>query len=344
MKLDAVSDSQLSEVSQFLAAAFHETSSAPFLTATMLRWKYLYPRPDWPQPRSFVLRDDADIVAHAGIWPVVVAWPQRELRGAHIIDWAGSTNSPGAGVLLLRMLSEQLDFLLTIGGGTATRNILPRVGYRLIGHDDAFVRPLRPWRALQSLPSRDWKSGLRFLRNLRWSLARVPPIPRQWTVSEWTPESQPLEDVIPQRCGTIVMPRREPAAVYHLLACPEAVVRVFIVERDRRPCGYFLLSRVLGQMRLADLRVDSDSSTDWVVAAALATRTALTDPLAFELVADASAPPLRAALHACGFVSRQQLPVFIYSRQVLPEDLRPHFQMIDGDAAHLATPATPLRS
>lgn len=345
MDLETLSVEQLPELSHFLAEVFRVPLEAAFLTPKMLQWKYYYPREDWQTPRNFVLRQGGRIVAHAGLWPVSVERPHGVSRGAHLIDWAGHPKAPGVGVLLLRMLLEHCDFLLTIGGSEATRAILPRIGYRLCGHEVAYARPLRPWRAVRnSLPSH-WRGWARIARNLYWSMAPVPPLPRHWTVVEGQRGDSMIERTLTEVRASVPAPVRSRAAIEQMLVCPDASARFFQLRTDGHPRGYFVLSEVQGQVRLADLRVSGEDASVWRSALAVATRTALANPAAKELAADAALPLLRRALETTGFRSRYRLPVFLLDpKETLGREPSLYLQMLDGDAAYLITPGAMTRT
>ena len=64
---------------------------------------------------------------------------------------------------------------------------------------------------------------------------------------------------------------------HYMLLCPAAEFSAFQIHRGGRRKGYFLLSRVGIQVRIADIYVDSEDPADWNTAFSLATGAAAED-------------------------------------------------------------------
>ena len=116
----------LDAIRQFLQRVFDADPNAPFMDPDAMRWKYWDARPDWTEPRAYVLERDGVITAHAGVWPMMVG----NVRGIEMIDWASAPEAPGAGLLILQKLTGLFDFVYSIGGTDMTRQILPKYGFR----------------------------------------------------------------------------------------------------------------------------------------------------------------------------------------------------------------------
>jgi hypothetical protein len=100
-------------------------------------------------------------------------------------------------------------------------------------------------------------------------------------------------------------------------------------------CGWFVLSRVAGSMRIADLRIHSSDPEQGRAAYALATQAALADKQCCELIAAASTTLEKEALRRNGFRLHHTEPVFLLDPRSLlighaPLDIAP----IESDLAY----------
>jgi hypothetical protein len=127
------------------------------------------------------------------------------------------------------------------------------------------------------------------------------------------------------------------------LRCPAAEVTGYELLRNGNCLGYFLVSQVGNQTRIADIRVNSENPNDWKAGYALAAQTAARDAETCEIVTAASTPLAVESLKACGFRARGGMPFFLYDPQKLLTDHLPIFwNLIEGDAAFLFDPAYPF--
>lgn len=338
MPLEVLSPVHREALIDFLTAAFHLPKTAPFVDPRLLSWKYDEPRPDWPSSRSYAWMEDGEIAAHACLCPVTYRVGDREVKASYLIDWAAGRRSPGAGVLLLRKLASSFQVLLAIGGSTDTQQILPRLGYRLAGEIAIFVRVVRPWRQFRTDPfPRGWKAPLRLARNLFWSRAPAPSIPPNETcapISEFDSSYAPL-----LRSGST---ERTPELMNYWLRCPGAAMSAFLLKGHDGVSGWFVLSRVGGVMRIADLRIRSSDPEQWRSAYAFATQAALADEQGCELIAAASAPLAQNALRRNGFRLHHTEPVYLLDPQSLLIGHAPlDIALIESDAAYLCDPKHP---
>ena len=83
------------------------------------------------------------------------------------------------------------------------------------------------------------------------------------------------------------------------------------MDRGETPVGYFLLSRVGSQCRIADLWIRSADRLEWAQAYAAAIAAARMDPDTTEVSAAASAPLQTDALRQAGYRRTQAEPVFV---------------------------------
>jgi len=328
----------------FLLATFRLTPKAPFVQPALLRWKYDDPRPDWSGPRSFIWKDGNAIAAHACMCPVTYSLPSGDVTGSYLIDWAASRTSAGAGVNLLRSLARHCDTLFAVGGSADTRRILPRLGYRHVCDLRLYARVLRPWRQFRTDPfPRGWKAPLRLARNLIHSLASIPDAPRDWSerrIDTFESSLQPLFDA--RANSTFLCSRRTPELMNYYMRCPSAVFTAALLLRAGVPLGWYVLSRVAGQTRIADIWVDSGSAADWAAGYILALRAASSDPAAYEIVASASIPPAIDGVTRAGFRFHHAEPVFVLDPRKLfaaAESLNVTF--LESDLAYGSDPTYP---
>jgi hypothetical protein len=338
MPLEPLTPAHRDALIDFLTAAFHLPKSAPFVDPRLLNWKYDDPRPDWPGSRSYAWMEGGQIAAHACLCPVAYRVGDREVKASYLIDWAAGRTSPGAGVLLLRKLASFFDVLLAIGGSKDTQQILPKLGYRLAGELAIFVRVVRPWRQFRTDPfPRGWKASLRLARNLVWSRVPAPSLPLNTTcapISEFDSSHAPL-----LRAGPT---ERTPELMNYWLRCPGAAMSAYLLKDRDGFCGWFVLSRVAGVMRIADLGIRSSDPEHWRAAYAFATQTGLANEQVCELIAAASTPLAQDALLGNGFRLHHTEPIFVLDPGSLLIGQAPlDVALIESDAAYLYAPEYP---
>jgi len=221
--------------------------------------------------------------------------PCRFLTGSgtvascNVIDWAASKAVPGAGIMLYRHIQGLTDTMINIGGTEDARNVLPTIGFQVRAQIHHYTRVLRPWRHLRQAGRMDWKSPLRLARDYR-ELARRPPAAlaaRRVESFDGVPGA-----VFPDASVTRqVVCARTPESLGYFLACPAASMEAYLLERDGTPVGYFLLSRVGHECRIADLWIRSAEGQDWAAAYAAATAAAGEDPHTTAVTVTARMPP-----------------------------------------------------
>jgi hypothetical protein len=331
---------EVAELRRFLAAAFGTPDTAPFLDGPLLEWKYFCPRPGWSGPRSYLLRQGRDIAAHGCAHPVRFLTPAGEVTSTRIIDWAAAGGAPGAGVLLFRKFAALADTLLAVGGTRETQAILPRIGFERVGELRVYARPVRPWRQFRARPEGGWKRAARLARNAAWTMRPLAGVGAEWSAEPVTRfGSLPLPG--PRLKMTVA--RRSDELLSTMLGCPSAALSGFQIRRAEAVRGYFLLSRVRGQTRIADLWIDSNAPADWRTAYSLAARAARGDPATAEVMAAACDPFECAAIQANGFVARGAEPVFLYDPQRRLAGAPPlRITLLDGDEFYLDNPDYPF--
>ncbi|MGB8013335.1 MAG: hypothetical protein WCF68_17120 [Terriglobales bacterium] len=334
----AIKASEQQELAQFLVSSLRADPDLNAFQPEVIYWKYFADHPDWTGPRSYAVRQEGQIVAHGGVWPVRLVTPKGEVKAIHLIDWAASRAAVGAGVYLLRKLVGLGDMLLTIGGSQDTRNLLPKLGYKHCGELRRYARVVRPWLQFRTTPEKNWKTPIKFLRNSARALTGIPSVPKGWRASK-------VETFTGIDAGTIgqtthfTSPGRTAAGLDYLLGCPAARFSGFLVSHGQQLRGYFLLTQVGRQVRIVDIRVRGEDRESWQAICALAARSAAEDPEICEIVAASSIDLTREAWLQAGFVHRRTEAILCYDPRKLvisgpPLDLN----LADGDACIMGAP------
>lgn len=329
--------SEQNALAELLKSTFPTSREVNSFLPDVLRWKYFSPHPDWNGPRSYVVKKEEAIVGHGGIWPVRLTGAGTEFKAIHLIDWAASRSATGVGVLLLRKIAGLADLLLTIGGSDETQRILPKLGYRQSGELKMQVKVVRPWLQFRTAAHPSWKTPLRLARNTFWSFSSLPPAAKGWHVSRIAHFDSSVETLLSGFEQKALCPVRTIAGLNHILSCPAATFAAFLLYEGSRLSGYFILSLVAGQTRIADLRLISAEPESWKAACVLAARTAAEMPETCEIVAGFSSPQVQDSFEQAGFRVRQTLPIFYYDpRKILKHVPTFDLSMFDGDACFMA--------
>ncbi len=129
----------------------------------------------------------------------------------------------------------------------------------------------------------------------------------------------------------------------YILECPAARCALFYLLRGREALGYFVLSQLGAQCRIADLYVNSQSEADWRAAFRIAAHTAAESPETCEITAASSLPWLSRVLSENGFKLRNVKPILLFDPKAKFASAPPlHVQMIDSDAFFLGNHADPF--
>ncbi len=297
-----------------------------------MRWKYWISREGYPEPRSYVLERNERIVAHAGLWPVVLNGPSGTSRGVHLMDWASAPEAPGCGLALVRRLLAMFDFLYGIGGTQMTRKVLPALGFQRVLDFWTAARPLRVFQQMRSHQSFGWKLPARCVRNFVWSRTPNTTHTAGWTIKAADlngTESELTTAGCPDRAA------RPNAFFRYLQKCPDAVVRVFDIHNGGRNEGRVAMSFVRNQARLLGLWPTSPSSEGLRAAYALAQQAARNTGCAFEITAAGSTAASEQAAADSGFRIMRRDPVYLLRRNGNLPPIPFEFQMADNDAGFL---------
>jgi len=327
-----------------IVALMQRAGLQPHVEPEHLHWKYWRERPDWSGPRSFVLTDGRDLLAHGAVVPGTMRWGTRQAGVIHMIDWAARREALGAGVQLMKHIGGMTDFLLGVGGSHRTLAIMPRMGYRRCGTVRGYVRTLNPLGILQRPTRAPWKRGPRMVRSLLWSCTAPRRALGGWRVRRLNIDAlEQIAAALPQADSGLALFQRSPALLRHALECPIVAVELFVLERDGAVGGYFMLSYAPGQARLIDGWVRSADPAHWRALAHAAVEEARRHGGMAELTTWASDPRWGQVLRTCGFHERLQLPVYLRpsGTQAVPAET-PWLQMIDNDEFYLYIGANAL--
>jgi hypothetical protein len=344
--LELTTSENLPELTDFLLEVFRMNRDAPMVRPAMMRWKYFDPRPDWNGPRSYLMFRDDRIFAHGCVVPETFRTPSGRVTSMRVIDWAGSRSVPAAGVLVMRKLAEFTDTALAIGGSPDAVRVLPRMKFDHRGDVDVWVRVVRPWRQFRTDPfPRGWKAPLRLARNTLWSREPMPSPPPEWTAERVDHFGEEIAPALNFQPNTFTTTERSAGMLNYMLSCPGSAFSGFVLRQGRRVRGHFMLSRVFGQTRIAEVWVDSEQTDDWQAAFGLATLQAAADPETCEIVAVTSITPGREALRRNGYRYRRNDPIFILDPQRrLADAPELNLNLFAGDESYLCVPSYPYET
>jgi len=332
-QVTATTPDEADRVTGFLSSIFQAPLDARFISPGIFHWKYFAKRPDWDQPRSYVLKEDDALVAHIGVWPTRFRGPSGELTGMHTLDWAANRERPGTGSRLRLEVEELADFGIGIGGSVAAQMARAKLGYRTWRQMSILVRVVRPRLKFRSTSG---GSQLRRFGRLGRDLVHAA---RSFSAARSGLSAQVVEsfDDSLDKVASLaergeVRAYRTAAVLNYFLSCPDAN-GIGIVFCDRSTlCGYGLLTRLGGQARIAALWVRGD----WESAYQLATEIAAKDPNVYEMIAGASSAREELALVRNGYRVRNVKSVDIRdARGMIRSGSAPCVQLADSDAFFL---------
>jgi hypothetical protein len=305
---------ELPQVIELFQNVFSAPSGHPALNAELLRWKYFQPRLDWAGPRSFVIEKAGRLVAHAGVWPVML---KDGTAGVHLIDWASDPQSPGAGVTLLHRITKTYAFVIGIGGSPQTMAIFPKFGFQHAGEALTWARPIRPLRQMFRHQAKNMGLVGRAARNLWWSVSPSRAVPGGF-------RAVPSSSV------------RDGAFFQYLTQCPMADFLSFTILRKGQSAGSFALSICGDQARVAGIWLEDPSdSANWRAAFLLAQEAALRHTGCSELIARAALEASAAGAAQAGMRIRKRFPAFLYSKHDWRGAFPLQFQLVDNDEVFL---------
>jgi hypothetical protein len=298
-------------VARFLRTVFGASQNHRMFQADVLRWKCIAPHPFWEGSRGYALRHKGEIAAFGCVVPCRFLAGSGTVSSCDVIDWAAGKTVPGAGVILFRHIQSLTGTMITIGGTADTRRVLPKIGFEARIERHNYTRVLRPWRNFRQAP-KDWKSPLRLARDYR-ELGRPAHNAVRGLMAHRVDSFDGADAGIfpdPAVTGQVVC-ARTPQSLHYSLACPAAKLDAYLLQRGQTPAGYFLLSRVGCQCRIADLWIRSPDRREWAEAYATAAATARMHPEAVEVAVAVSSALETGALQQAGYRRTHAEPVFV---------------------------------
>jgi hypothetical protein len=331
----AIEHRDIPALAEFLVRVYKFDSTDHHANATLLEWKYLWPRSDWQGSRSYVLEKNGQIVAHCGVCPVTFQFSSgAALESITMMDWAADPSVPGIGVGLFRKLMAMSPASFVIGGAPATRRIIPRIGFVQVGEAQTYSGWLRPWREFRTRPS-SGRSAVRLLHGMTHPVREVGRLGGDWDfrlVSEFDDSLQPILNGA-KRSWTVC--KRTLADLNYLLKCPHLKVTAFLLLRQTRIAGYFIVGRSAWEARVLDVSIDSDNVNDWKAGVHTITKAIQLDPEACRIRVQAIVPILSQALAWNGYWRQYSEPIFIHDpSHALDQEFPVAFQLCDGDAGY----------
>jgi len=335
LTLQILPESESVRVRLFLREIFKPSVEAMFLLPKHLNWKYWEPHPYWVGGRSYAYFDElGNIASHAAVWPFVLLTKDKTLSGVHPIDWGASRRIRGSGAALLKEVRALRDVCFCIGGTEIALAVVRQSGFKPVARMEMMVCPLRPMRQLMTHQRRNWKLPARLVRNAMWVLGTAS-VSAGWTTEPVLPEQIPAS-VLPTPSIDLAVAARSSALFAYLAKCPIARHQFWLVRKGGELKGYFLLSFVTGQARIADAWMVSPETEGWRNLYALALQAARGDSSVAEIQTCATYGPAIEGAKACGFhiYGHEEVMLYDLSGQVahIPHL---HLQMIENDMSFL---------
>src|SRR5258706_1943188 len=321
----------IARLTALFAEAFDCPPDSSLFNPALMAWKYWDAREDWTEPRSYVLERGGRIIAHAGLWPAKFGDGQTALRGVQMIDWAAAKDSPGAGLTLVQKFARMFDFIYSIGGSEATRQVLPAFGFVELTRAWTAARTLPPLRQILSHQRVNWKLGPRLIRNWSWSSSPRRRVSSGWKVVPIKPAD------VSVAANSWFCPRNADFFEY-FLRCPVVKYRLYGITNESGPQGHFALGTLRGQARLSALTLQNADYESLCNAYVLAQQTALGLADAYEIAVSGSGGIIADAAVQAGLRMIHTAPVYFLSpngKFAFSENFQ--FQLSDDDAAFLDT-------
>ncbi|MEI9811632.1 MAG: hypothetical protein WDO18_02675 [Acidobacteriota bacterium] len=307
----------------------------PALHAGFQQWKYWGPHPLLSGSRSHILKQEADIVAHGGVWPIQLCAPSASFKAFHLIDWAAKPDVPGAGMQVLRQCSAEMAAVFSIGGSAMTRKILPAFGFKPYNEMTFLSTPLRALQPAWRESPKDWKMPARLLRNLYWYLHPSRTLPEGWRVSQVDPGDIP-ESLWPTSSAGVAVSQRSSQLLSHVMTCPtiRRSACALLGRVDNPASAYFLLVQVGDQVRLADYGPsDLDEETSRILGLAAQSLARSSFPDATAVVAATSESSTRSGFLRSGFrLDREEKIKVLKLDKALRSIDRFRLTLIDSDS------------
>lgn len=326
---------------RFLRTVFDVSENHRMFQTDVLRWKCFAPHPFWEGSRGYALRYKNEIAAFGCVVPCRFLTGSGTVASCNVIDWAASKAVPGAGIMLYRHVQGLTGTMINIGGTADARNVLTKIGFRTGADIQHYTRVVRPWRHFRMADRKGWKSPLRLARDYRELGRAATPQAEACATRVSSFDGAPAEAFPDPSITRQVVCARTPESLGYFLTCPAAKVEAHLLERAQKPAGYFLLSRVGRQCRIADLWMRAADRQGWAEAYAAATVAAGADPDTTEVTVAACSPLQTGALEQAGYRRTHAEPVFVRDPDRLLGDRNAlAVSFLENDAFYWSGPGT----
>jgi hypothetical protein len=332
-QVSAVTEAEVEEVSRFLRNTFQADDDWVPFRPDVLRWKSLEPHPLWEGSRGYVLRQAGEIVAHGCAMPTRFLCSDGEALVACVIDWAASKTAPGAGVAIYQHIGKFTDGLIGVGGSDDAQRVLPRMGFKARQDLETYARVTRPVHRFLETRAKTWRDGARLARNVARGLRTASAQLAGWTAQRVERFDESLAGALP-RPGLVsrTICYRNADLLNYFLMCPAARMEGYLLLREERVVGYFLLAFLRDKCRIPELWVASGEGSDWAAAYLLAS----TGREGSQVSVGCGTEVLRQAARAAGFSVAIRQPVYVKDPKAkLPEQLDAAMGLLDTDGFYL---------
>jgi len=337
LRVTTLEEADLPELERFLLTVFQLAPGHRPFRLDALRWKAFGAHPLAAGSRSYIVRYGGTIIGHGMMIPLRFRGVAESLTAQCIVDWAADPAMGGGGVLVYRHLAKLADVQIGIGGSDEGQKTIQRLGFRMQQRMYSFEWIVRPWAWRTQSGQQDWKTPLRIGRDWWRHRRGLTAAPRGLTARrvERFAEAGPLPVPDAAVVGGLVS-ERSAGSLNHALLCPIARMEAHLIIRQSETAGYFVLSRVGAECRIADLWIRSEAGEDWAAGAVVAAQTAAQDPVTAAVFTAVSTARVRAAFEQAGFRATGEHPVFLLDPgRRIAEGQEILLSMLDNDAFYL---------
>ena len=337
-------ETDLPELSRFLAAGFGAAEGAAFASVEVLRWKFFDPVgvDGGAAPRSYLACDGESgrIVGHVGVCPGRFRGPGLGPEGVstlHMIDWLAA----GAGASLMLRAHRGFDTQYGFGGSEAGRGVGGRGGYALASLVPVYQRVLRPgyrWKAPGRGPA--GRAARVVADAARRAFRPAEPSKRAVEISPVAAFGAEVAPVLDAYRARALFTSRGPDLLNHLLRYPRGGLTGWHLRTGGELRGFALLSVVnqAGGVRagkVVDLLLDDPDDADLWHASALALTAELSRQGADVAVAVAGNDWSARSLRRAGFDRAHDLEFRLRDKShKIPRDVPVHLTPLEADYAY----------
>lgn len=322
-------------ISRFMQLVFGMAPDHPGLGLRQMEWKYWQPHPEWDGVRGYVMERDGLVVAHGSVVPLTCLWGDRRIRMVDLIDWAAHPDHPGAGITLLKKVSQMVEGVFIAGGTEMAQKVFRSLGFRESNPATKFALPFRPIRRFFADPEPGWKRPARVFRNSAWLAKARMGVPDGWAVRPiGAGDLESSQIPMPRPSAQAAVFERNSRNIGFVLNCPATPMAAYAVSHGNRICGYFVLAYAVRQCRIAEAWIEPNTPENWDFLYQIAAKEAQKRSEILEIITvlthDQAA---REGLSRAGFRPRGEIPLRFSMKGDYPVDIR--YQLADNDSGYL---------